>query len=343
MTRTASSPPFAAPSPEDSGEAGEAEHGSGEHPMPTPAPRGVNARPLLRAEDAPSPAEVDAIVDDFVDPLNRWYRYPAARALLPILGGLPLTPNHVTYIHTAMALFAAYLAYVGGRREWVIAFFLLEARMILDCYDGVLARAKKLSSPYGRAIDEIGDTLGFIALMIAITVRMYREHHTSLVVWLTCGVLAFGGLCANAWDFYKRKVSFALRDGRDGVADELAEKKAAIANKTGGALAYWGVYFDRFQVWLYDRPASVRQDPGVEHVVDTIRGRARRTPWVRRFAKLVSVVSWDNGLFIVHLGLLTGAVLEIEIFAFGWAVLLWSIAIVSGRSLLRPRTQENAS
>lgn len=298
--------------------------------------------PRLAPEDVPSPAEVEAIADGMVDPLNRWYRYPAARALLPVLGKLPLTPNHVTYIHTAMALFAAYLAYAGGRREWVIAFFLLEARMILDCYDGVLARAKKLSSPYGRAIDEIGDTLGFIALMVAITLRLYQEHHTSLVVWLTCGVLAFGGLCANAWDFYKRKVGFALKDGRDGVADELAEKKAAIAAKTGGALAYWGVYFDRFQVWLYDRRTAMRADDSVEHVVDTIRGRAR-TKSVRRFARLISFVSWDNGLFIVHLGLLTGAVLELELFAFAWAVGLWTVAIIMGRSLLRPRTGKEAT
>lgn len=299
---------------------------------------GVRAAPRLAQEDAPSPAEVDAIADGMVDPLNRFYRYPAARALLPILGGLPLTPNHVTYLHTAMALFAAWLAYVGSHREWIIAFFILEARMILDCYDGVLARAKKLSSPYGRALDEIGDTLGFIALMIAITVRMYRVHHTWLVVLLTCTVLAFGGLCANAWDFYKRKVTFALRDGRDGTSDELAEKKAAIANKTGGALAYWGVYFDRFQIWLYDR----RDHAEDEHVVDTIRGRARQTPWVRRFARLIAFVSWDNGLFIVHFGLLTGAVLELEIFACVWAVVLWAVAIASGRALLRPRSRQGA-
>jgi hypothetical protein len=298
----------------------------------------IRPAPLLAAADAPSPDEASAIADAMVDPLNRFYRYPAARALLPILGGLPLTPNHITYLHTAMAVFAAYLAYVGGRREWIIAFVLLEARMILDCYDGVLARAKKLSSPYGRALDEIGDTLGFIAMMIAITVRMYRVHHTWLVVLLTCSVLAFGGLCANAWDFYKRKVTFALKDGRDGTSDELAEKKAAIANKTGGALAYWGVYFDRFQIWLYDR----RERPGDEHVVDTIRGRARATPWVRRFARFIAFVSWDNGLFLVHLGLLTGAVLELEIFACVWAIVLWTVAIASGRSLLRPGRRQGA-
>lgn len=265
-----------------------------------------------------------------MDPLNRFYRYPVARALLPVLGKLPLTPNHVTFLHTLMALFAAYLAYVGGRREHVIAFFLLEARMILDCYDGVLARAKKLSSPYGRALDEIGDTLGFIALMIAITARLHAELQTSLVIWLTCGVLAFGGLCANAWDFYKRKVSFALREGRDGVADELAEKRAAIADRTGGALAYWGVYFDRFQIWLYDVES--------EDVVATIRRRAE-TPQVRRFASLVSWLSWDNGLFIVHLGLLTGALLPFELLALGWALALWTLSIFMGHRLLRPEAK----
>ena len=85
---------------------------------------------------------------------------------------------------------------------------------------------------------------------------------------LVCSALAFNGLCANAWDFYKRKISTALRDGRDGVVDELRLKKRLLDEGKGGALGYWGVYFDGFQIVLYD----VRPDEGDS--VGVIRARA---------------------------------------------------------------------
>ena len=51
---------------------------------------------------------VNAIIDSTCDAPNRFYRYPIARALLPILGRIAwLTPNHVTYLHIAFGLAAA--------------------------------------------------------------------------------------------------------------------------------------------------------------------------------------------------------------------------------------------
>ena len=100
------------------------------------------------------------------DPGNKYYRYPVARWILPAFLPTPITPNQVTAAHTLIGITGAWFVSQGTSRGLLIAFFLLEIRMILDCLDGLLARAKKLSSPYGRSVDEFCDATAFIALAI---------------------------------------------------------------------------------------------------------------------------------------------------------------------------------
>ncbi len=270
---------------------------------------------------------VDAIIESTSDLPNRFYRYPAARALLPVLGRIPgITPNHVTYAHIAIGMMAASIvAFTAGRAWLLLAFVLCEIRMILDCFDGVLARAQGSSSPFGRALDEIADSIAFITLMCAMS---HRLQAGSLGLLLTCATLACGGLCANAWDFYKRKITCALRDGKDGVLDEIRVKRRLIESGKGTFLGYWGVYFDCFQILLYEvRP--VRGEP-----VSVIRARAT-DPQFRRFASLLSFLSFDNGLGILHLGVITGLFLECQIFALGYAVFMWLSTMIFARVVLR--------
>lgn len=269
---------------------------------------------------------VDSIIESTTDPANRLYRYPAARALLPILGRISwLTPNHVTYIHTLFGLAgAALVAFTQGRAWLVLAFVFLEVRMVLDCFDGVLARARGTSSPFGRALDEIGDTVSVITLLAAVT---HRLQLGPIGIFYACATLAFGGLCANAWDFYKRKLTFALRDNKDGALDELRQKKALVESGKGSFLGYWGIYFDCFQVLLYE----VRPSDG--NPVAVIRSRANNPP-LRRFASLLSFLSFDNGAFILNVGVLTGLFLESELFVLFYAVFMWLSTMVLARMVL---------
>ena len=284
---------------------------------------------------------VDSIIESTVDPPNRFYRYPAARALLPILGRISwLTPNHVTYTHIAFGLAAAALVAFTENKLWlVLAFVLCEVRMILDCFDGVLARARGTSSPFGRALDEIADSIAFITLSVAMTHRLQLGTRGVVIV---CFMLAFGGLCANAWDFYKRKITSALREGKDGVIEEIREKKALVESGKGTFLGYWGIYFDCFQVLLYEvRPspspssdAPLRSASSAGNAVSVIRARAN-DPQFRRFASLLSFLSFDNGLGILHVGALTGLFLESQLFALGYAVFMWLSTMVLARLVLK--------
>lgn len=272
---------------------------------------------------------VDALIESTSDLPNRLYRYPAARALLRVIGRVPwLTPNHVTYTHIATGLGAAALVAFTERTRWLLlAFVLCEVRMILDCFDGVLARARGSSSPFGRALDEIADSIAFVTLMCAMT---HRLHNGSFGVLLTCLTMIFGGLSANAWDFYKRKITFALRDGKDGVLDELRQKRALIESGRGTFLGYWGVYFDCFQILLYEvRPA--RAD-----AVSVIRARAAApAPQLRRFASLLAFVSFDNGLGILHVGVLTGLFLQSQLLVLLYALVMWLSTMIFARVVLR--------
>ena len=276
-----------------------------------------------------STAAVDSIIESMADPVNRFYRYPAAKALLPVLGRFSwITPNNITYTHILIGLGASSLvAFVPGTMALLVAFVLSEVRMILDCFDGVLARARGTSSTFGRALDEIADTIAFITLMWAMNHRLDMDWRGSLLV---CSTLAFNGLCANMWDFYKRKISTALREGRDGTVDELRIKKKLLDEGKGGALGYWGIYFDGFQIVLYD----VRPEDG--DAVSVIRARAN-DPVFRRFAALLAFISADNALFILAIGLLTGCLVQSQLFALVYAVVLWTTAMVLARRVLKRR------
>jgi len=274
----------------------------------------------------PTASVIEAIIESTTDPLNRFYRYPAARALLPVAKYMPwLTPNHVTYLHTLFGLAAAALVAFTTTNKWlVLSFFLLEARMILDCFDGVLARATGKSSPFGRALDEIADTVSTITITIAITHRLATGWHAVIPA---CLLLGCGGLCANAWDFYRRKIIAALREGRDRTIEEIEEKKALVASGKAPALAYWGLYFDSFQVWLYD----VKPENGT--AVSVIRAKVH-DPKFRRFAALLALLSFDNGLAIIHVGLLSACLLQAELVTWGYCVVLWTATMVLARRVL---------
>jgi len=162
----------------------------------------------------------------------------------------------------------------------------------------------------------------------------YRLDLGARGIALVLTMLAFGGLCANAWDFYKRKITSALRDGKDGVIDEIREKKALLESGDATFLGYWGVYFDCFQVLLYE----VRPKDGDS--VSVIRARANDRQ-LRRFASLLSLLSFDNGLAFLNIGALTGLFLESQLFTLAYTVSMWVATMILARLVLSSYPSSN--
>jgi phosphatidylglycerophosphate synthase len=266
------------------------------------------------------------LAENLDDPLNRYYRYPAARGLLRIAGGLPLRPDHITYLHTACGIAgAAILAWGTSRLALVVSFLFLEIRMILDCYDGVLARAKKLSSPRGRTLDELGDAVAYIAICIGMNIHVHYMHPgapTELVTVFGAVVLVAGAMSGHAYDFYKRRMGSALKEGRDAIAEELEQKHELVRSGRAKWITRFGIWFDRWQVRLYE-PTYEGGD-----AVGTILSRAHRTG-VRFFVRLIGFISWDNVLGLISVGVLLDRVLEVELIALAYGIVMFTTARVT--------------
>ena len=265
-----------------------------------------------------------ALAEHLTDFLNRAYRYPASRALFRIAGGLPLRPDHITYLHTTIGVIGASFIAWGDRWAMVAAFFLLEIRMVLDCYDGVLARGKNLSSPRGRTIDELGDALSYVAICIGMTIHVARTRPDlplSVVVALGVVVLIAGAMSGHAYDFYKRLLGTALKDGRDSIAEELEQKEAIV--RVGGApwITRFGIWFDRWQIRLY--APTVANDDRAAAVI-----AASDSFGMKVLVRVIGLLSWDNALAFMSVAILLDRVLEIELLCLAYGVVMFTTARV---------------
>jgi phosphatidylglycerophosphate synthase len=222
--------------------------------------------------------------DDLADPLNRAVRYPVARALSRYVVKTPIKADHVTFTHLALGIGAAILVARGttGALPWAM----LEARMILDCLDGVVARAKNTCSPRGRAKDEMADAAGFLALIVAITFRTQT--------WLLgFAVLAIAAVTAAGYAVLKRR--------------------------------------------LLDTPLDLSPEDPLLFITRFADEKATRIFWPSRrrahprFVSAVSLLSWDNALPLVHIGVLTGALVVGELAALTYGAIAIALVLVRGQ------------
>ncbi len=311
-------------------------------PRLAPAASESGAHPALAAlEQAPVSAvrrlvplaplateEVDAILYEMTDPLNRFYRYPVAKAMLPLFMRLPFTPNQITAFHACLGLAAGVLIARGTPKELVAAFVLAEARMVFDCLDGVVARGKKLTSPYGRTIDEMGDAVGYVGMQIGALVHIH--HHApgeSLPFMLAAGLLVPGWM-AMTYDYYKRTFTSLLKGTNDGPAEELIRRSAKRAREGGGSVVVrFALMFEWLQTTLLApfaipsllerirketaTPGAGVDDPTLAALAEGVRARAR-TPGFRWLLRFASLVTGDNAITFFNFGLLTFAIAAVE-------------------------------
>jgi phosphatidylglycerophosphate synthase len=296
--------------------------------------------------------DVDELLELTTNPVDRLWRYPIGRWALRFVMDTPITPHHITALHGAIGAATGFVIAEGTPRAWFLAGVMYEVRSILDCFDGVVARAKKLSSPRGRALDETADTVGFVSLMGGTTVCLARAHGwaTALAVALLCTVISAS--CTTAWDFFKRRYTSLLREGRDTTEDELLALWRDYDERPGPSLAMaklvatwqWltlspGAYFRL-------RARAARGLPAVSDVqeVPTPAARwlreaaARRDPELRSTLLRVGFVAGDNVLFILTVGLLLGQLLNVLPLAMAYGVVLWTVTVVAANRTLHEAT-----
>ncbi len=270
---------------------------------------------------ATTPAHAATVLDLSSNPADRAWRYPLARLLLPLAPGF-LTPAHVTVFHTVLGVGAAALVVRATPGSLAVAFLLYEVRAILDCFDGVLARARGLSSPLGRAMDQAGDSIAFAAFVIGAGMALSRSY--GVVFGATLAFLAtLAASCGTAcWDYFRRRISSLIEHGRDEVEEEYI--RVVAAHRAEGGFARWfarvvatyqfGMLNPRAMGRLnaeaarYDGLVSRPHDPAEARVAERLRDMVRRDdPALRGALWQVGVTGGDSTFLLLTLAAGVGA------------------------------------
>jgi phosphatidylglycerophosphate synthase len=126
-------------------------------------------------------------------PFDRWVVRPPASLVVKAVFKTNVTPNHLTMVSFVLALLAA-LAFSRGRYPFfALAGCLSLASTIFDAADGMLARAKAMTSRYGAYLDLFLDRLGDFTVMagVAFGYARYSGRPRFLVFGLMTVALYF--------------------------------------------------------------------------------------------------------------------------------------------------------
>jgi phosphatidylglycerophosphate synthase len=183
------------------------------------------------------------------DPFNTYYRYPVALAVTRALLPTSITPNQVSLVQPLFAAAAGWAVTHDDWRYHVAAVALFEFRSVLDCVDGSLARAKKLSSPNGHAIDAIADWLGVVFLYFGIFHYFWHHPPSGVSSWVAILVVASallqGALRSISSDHFKTKLVSIFERKRDEGPAALREKLLTLRQ---GASTF--THADAFILWV---------------------------------------------------------------------------------------------
>lgn len=282
------------------------------------------------------------------EPTNRFVYYPLSRHLVRWLSKTPITPNQVTLIQPFIAAAAGYLIAMGDPTSLLLGALTFEVRSFLDCVDGGLARAKKMSSPGGHALDALCDWLGVMFLYLGILVHFLRfppdpgawsPYLSVSAVVVIAGV--HGAVRSAGADYYMRKFNSILGEGRDATVEHLRELVRGASKPLERAEAAIGMG----QHILFEQ---ARFDPERTPALDDEQVRAlrdnRNAPAMRAIAFLWSVSSGDAFIRLNVISLLFGSywMWELQLFWITGGV-VWIFAVLALSSWYLRRTFDAAT
>lgn len=242
------------------------------------------------------PEEDTHVLEDLVEPLNRYFHVPVAARLVAPLVRTPFTPNQVTALSVVFGLGAAWEFAQGTPTGLIIGGLLLEFSLILDCVDGQLARAKNMASELGRIVDGVGGYVANLAVVAGIAVGY--PSTTGMLIALT--VLTI--LRAIAFDFSKQVMTTLIQEGRDWLVEEQMKTETMCKQNPGILLSLYRKYLG-IQQSLFHQDGGHGPAPGKpwDHY--------RRMDFYRMNKNILSLWKWngpDLVFFALALGGLTG-------------------------------------
>lgn len=219
------------------------------------------------------PREVEELVDEYV-------HRPIAARVVALLVPTPITPNQVTIVSGLFGVASGFVMGLGGHDTgwlpWSGA--LLFVSVILDCCDGQLARARKVSSTTGAIVDGLTDYVVGVSVAIGATYCMVQAFHEPWY-WLL-GLFGLASIAAQSALFDHTKTRYIARvaggysEREEDVERIVRERRLARQERR---------YREAFLLWVYERYSRAQHaalaippvfDPAVYRAANAGRMRA---------------------------------------------------------------------
>lgn len=201
------------------------------------------------------------------DPINLWVHRPLAYAFVALVYRTRITPNQITGLALLVGLAAAGCWFAGTPSLMVAGGCLLWASAILDGADGILARAKRMFSDAGRALDGFSDAMAALVTVVAAFYHVWLQWHNPVHLWLMPLALGMSLVHVYSYDYYKEAYLQHTNPGWNGAAERVSDVKARleklIAEHAAWPLivathAHVGVLTSQQRVVNWTNPAAAR-------------------------------------------------------------------------------------
>lgn len=199
------------------------------------------------------------------DPVNLWVHRPLAYAFVALIYRTPITPNMVTFMAILVGMVSGAMYLWGTPGAMVTAGVCLWASAILDGADGFLARAKQLSSPFGRALDGSADMIVAIFTVIPAIIHLWLIHHDPVEMAMAVPAIGLTTVHLSAYDYFKESYLRRTRVGQGGEGEDLdqAKERTTEADDKGALVKF--VYRHVFIPYLETQKRHIaRIDPAAQ-------------------------------------------------------------------------------
>jgi phosphatidylglycerophosphate synthase len=116
--------------------------------------------------------------------VNAWINRPLAWPIVKGLKSTKITPNQVSVASFVIGIGGAACIAVGSPAWFIAGGIMAQLSSIVDCADGMLARAKESETVFGRYLDIFLDRMVEFFLIGSIGLGMYRNTGKSLFLIL---------------------------------------------------------------------------------------------------------------------------------------------------------------
>jgi phosphatidylglycerophosphate synthase len=141
--------------------------------------------------------------------IHSFFLRPLAWELVRLIWYTPITPNQVTVFRIILNILALVLFATGDGHSYWLGVLIFMVHEICDYIDGMLARAKKISSDLGATMEIVGDVLfsnGSTILGFAIALGAYRASGNPLI-FLAFAFIPCMAECSSIFHRYRVKPS----------------------------------------------------------------------------------------------------------------------------------------